>query len=87
MNKLTIGSKCVVYSISSHDSVMKTTGIFKGFVAVGEDTSLCIEMDENHGELQGKIRLIPLSSVTAIDVIELAEEEEVEDEGEKLYYS
>ena len=87
MNRLTIGSKCVVYSISSHDSILKTTGTFKGFAAVGEDTSLCIEMDEAHGEMKGKIRLIPISSVAAIDVIEFAEEEEQEDEGEKLYYS
>ena len=87
MNRLTVGSKCVVYSISSHDVIMKTTGVFQGFVAVGEDTALCIEMDESHGEMKGKTRLIPLGSVAAIDVIEFAEEEETEDEGEKLYYS
>jgi len=87
MNKLTIGSKLVIYSITSHDGLMKSSGIFQGFVAVGEDTSLCLELDETHGDLKGKIRLIPLSSIAAIDVIEFAEEEEEEDEGEKLYYS
>jgi len=87
MNRLTVGSKLIVYSITSHDGLMKSTGIFKGFVAVGEDTSLCLELDESHGELKGKIRLVPLSSIAAIDVIEFAEEEEEEDEGEKLYYS
>lgn len=87
MNKLTLGSRLVVYSISSHDGLMKSSGIFRGFVAVGEDTSLCLELDDTHGELKGKTRLIPLSAIAAIDVIELAEEEEEEDEGEKLYYS
>jgi len=87
LHRLTIGSKCIVYSISSHDAILKTTGTFKGFVAVGEDTSLCIELDENHGDMKGKVRLIPLSSVAVIDVIEFAEEEPEEDEGEKLYYS
>ncbi|WP_236614100.1 hypothetical protein [Candidatus Aciduliprofundum boonei] len=87
LNKLTIGSKCVIYSVASHDSIMKTTGIFRGFVALGEDTSLSIELGEEHGELKGKIRLIPMGSIAAVDVIELAEEEEEEDEGEKIYYS
>jgi len=66
---------------------MKSSGIFQGFVAVGEDTSLCLELNESHGKLKGKTRLIPLSSIAAIDVIEFAEEKEEEDEGEKLYYS
>lgn len=87
MNKLTIGSKCVVYSLTAHNSIMKSRGTFKGFVAVGEDTSLWLELDESHGEMKGKTRLIPIGSIAAIDVIEFAEEEEEEDEGEKLYYS
>ncbi len=87
MNKLTIGSKCVVYIITSHDGIMKSSGTFKGFVAVGEETSLCLELDESHGEMQGKVRLIPVGSIAAIDVLEFAEEIEEEDEGEKLYYS
>ncbi len=87
MNKLTIGSKLVVYSITSSDGVIKSSGVFKGFVALGEDTALSIELDESHKDFKGKIRLIPLGSISAIDIIELAEEEEQEDEGEKLYYS
>ncbi len=87
MEKLTPGSKCVVYSVSSNEMVVKSSGIFRGFVALGEDTSICIELDENHGEMKGKLRLIPLGAIASIDVIELAEELEEESEEEKIYYS
>ncbi len=87
LEKLTPGSKCVVYSLSSNDMVVKSSGIFRGFVPLGEDTSICLELDETHGELKGRLRLIPLGSIASIDVIELAEIHEEEDEEEKIYYS
>lgn len=87
MEKLTPGSRCVVYSLSSNEMVVKSSGIFRGFVALGEDTSICLELDENHGEKKGTLRLIPLSAIASIDIIELAEPHEEEDEEEKIYYS
>ncbi|MCD6370380.1 MAG: hypothetical protein J7L63_02650 [Thermoplasmata archaeon] len=87
MEKLTPGSRCVVYSLSSNEIVVKSSGIFRGFVALGEDTSICLELDENHGEKKGILRLIPLGAIASIDVIELAELHEEDDEEEKIYYS
>lgn len=87
MEKLTPGSKCIVYSMSSNEMVVKTSGIFRGFVPLGEDTSICIELDESHGEMKGKLRLIPLGAISSIDIIELVEDEEEESEEEKIYYS
>ncbi|NPA74975.1 MAG: hypothetical protein GXO25_02695 [Euryarchaeota archaeon] len=86
MIELVPGSKCVVYSVSSNDEIMKTYGIFKGFVPVGEDSSLCIELDSNHGDMQGKYRLIPTNMISAIDIIELAEPKQEEKKYVDTHY-
>ncbi len=70
MIELTPGSKCVIYSVSSNDEILKTSGTFRGFVPVGEDSSVCIEIEE---EEKPKYRLIPTNMIAAIDIIELAE--------------
>ena len=88
MNKLLPGTKCVVYSMSSNDTIVKTSGTFCGYVMLGEDTAICIEMNEKHGDMKGKIRLIPMGAVASIDVIEAPDEEESkEKEEEHFYYS
>ncbi len=87
MKTLTPGSKCVIYAVSSNEDVHRTSGIFQGYVPLGEDTSLCIELDDSHGDMKGKLRLIPISSIAAVDIIELADDQEEEKEEEKIYYS
>lgn len=64
---------------------METVGIFRGFTSVGPDEALVMELDEDHGEMAGKIRVVPLHMVLAIDVLEVAEEEEEAREPEKMY--
>ncbi len=41
-----------------------TIGTFRGYCALGEDTALVIEMAE------GKIRFVPTSQITYVDVLE-----------------
>ncbi len=86
MESLALGSKCVVYVATSREEVQKSSGTFCGFVPVGEESSMCIVLDETHGELSGKIRLIPTNMIVAIDVIELGKDESKR-EQEEAYYS
>ena len=89
MNKvetLVPGSKCVVYAATSHEEVAKSSGTFQGFVPVGEESSLCIVLDERHGEMAGKIRLIPTNMIVAIDVIEMAHVEDNRETNEDTHY-
>ncbi len=87
MESLALGSKCVVYVATSREDVQRSSGTFCGFVPVGEESSMCIVLDENHGELSGKIRLIPTNMIVAIDVIELGKEESKREQVEGAYYS
>ncbi len=86
MEGLTPGSKCIIYLATSHEEIAKTHGTFQGFVPVGEESSLCIVLDETHGELAGKTRLIPTNMIAAIDIIEAAEIEENEEHYEDTHY-
>ncbi len=82
---LTKGSRYKLTSAQARDKPMETVGIFKGFTSIGPDEALVMELDESHGEFAGKVRVIPLHMVLAIDVIEAAEEEEEAREPEKMY--
>ncbi len=86
IKNLVPGSKCVVYVATSNEEVSKNSGTFQGFVPVGEDSSICLELDGNHGELEGTLRLIPTNMIAAIDVIELAKEEKEEKKYEDTHY-
>lgn len=76
--KMTRGSKYVIRSLESKEKPLLTCGTFKGYTAIGHDEGICMELDEKHKELQGKIRVVPTAMILAIDVIESAK-----DEGEK----
>ena len=87
MESLALGSKCVVYVATSREDVQKSSGVFCGFVPVGEESSMCLILDDAHGELKGKIRLIPTDMIVAIDVIELRSGEGKKENIEGSYYS
>jgi hypothetical protein len=71
---LTPGSHVRVRSAGDRDSALVTTGTFRGLVSVAGDNSMAIELDE--GADRGKVRLIPISAVFAIDILEAAKAEE-----------
>lgn len=69
--ELVPGSKYVIYSVSTEKEAMVTSGNFIGYSYIGkEEGGICIKMDESHGAKKGLIRIIPISMILAIDVIE-----------------
>ncbi len=82
---LTRGSRYRLVSAQARDKPLETVGVFRGFTSIGPDEALVMELDESHGEMAGKTRVIPLHMVLALDVLEAAEEEEEAREPEKMY--
>ena len=85
--ELTEGSEYKVYSLGTKDNLIETTGIFKGFISVGVDgTGLLMELDENHGNMNGKTRIVPLQAIVLIDVLSAKENHnETDDKGMSHY--
>lgn len=73
--QLTPGSRVRVHSAGSEDQPMVSTGLFRGLVSIGGDNSLAVELD-GAGEEHGRVRLIPLSALMAVDIVEAAKPEE-----------
>lgn len=78
--KLTEGSKYRILSISGRDSTLQSEGVFKGYATMGIDEGgLILELGENHGDMQGKTRIVPLHAVLAIDILDEKEHEGKDD--------
>jgi hypothetical protein len=73
---LTPGSRVRVRSAGSRDEALISTGLFRGLVSVGGDNSLAVELDGTVAEESGRIRLIPLNAMLALDVLEAAKPDE-----------
>lgn len=67
---LTRGSRYRVESMETRDRPKVTKGIFRGYASIGTDDAIVIELDESHQELKGKLRLIPLHVILAVDILE-----------------
>jgi hypothetical protein len=69
--ELTEGSEYKITSLGGRDSALETEGIFKGFMSIGVDEiGLLMELGKRHENMAGKIRIIPLHVILAIDVLE-----------------
>jgi len=85
--KLTEGSSYKVISIGGRDIALETEGVFKGFASIGVDEGgLQIELGERHGDMQGKIRIVPLHAILAIDILDAKEDEKKEDSKDTNHY-
>ena len=73
---LTAGSKIRVRSAGGNETAMISSGTFRGLVSIGGDSSLAIELDGTEKEEKGRIRLVPLNALLALDVIEAVKPEE-----------
>ena len=71
---LTKGSRYRIQSVETRDKPMVSHGVFRGYAAVGPDDAFCLELDESHKELAGKIRLIPCHMVLSVDIVEQVQE-------------
>ena len=78
--ELTEGSTYKITSIGGRDSVLETEGMFKGFISIGVDeTGLLMELSKNHGDMEGKIRIVPLHVILLIDVLDAKENQTKDD--------
>jgi len=72
MVSLTKGSRYRIESMETRERTKVTKGVFRGYATIGTDDAIVVELDDSHQELKGKLRLIPLHVVLAVDVLEQA---------------
>jgi hypothetical protein len=73
---LTPGSKVKVRSAGTENEAIVSTGTFRGLVSVGGDNVLAIELDGSGGEEKGRIRIIPVPAILAVDILEAVKPDE-----------
>ena len=85
--ELTKGSKYKITSLGGKDNTLETEGIFRGFMSIGiDENAIIMELNSEHGELSGKMRIIPLHVILAIDILEMKENEKKEDDKGVSHY-
>ncbi len=85
--ELTEGSEYKIFSIGGRENMLETEGIFKGFISIGVDESgLLIELNATHGDVAGKVRIVPLHAILAIDIINLKENSKKEEDKGVSHY-
>jgi len=85
--ELTEGSQYKIFSLGGKENMLETEGRFKGFTSLGVDEpGLLMELNGNHGEMVGKIRIVPLHVVLAIDILEAAPNQKKDDTKEMDHY-
>lgn len=73
---LTTGSRVRIRSAGDREEALVSSGLFRGLVSIGGDNSIALELDDTVKEERGRIRLIPLNALLAIDVLEAGKPEE-----------
>lgn len=84
--QLVPGSTYRVQSVGHNDALVESQGEFKGFLSLSSGQGLVLELGEDHGDLAGKQRIIPVHMLLTIDILEAAEPEEEEEESH-IHYS
>jgi hypothetical protein len=73
---LTPGSRVRVRSAGPDESALDSVGRFRGLVSIGGDNALAIELEGPPAEEQGRLRLVPVPALLAVDILEAAKPEE-----------
>jgi hypothetical protein len=73
---LTPGSRVRVRSAGPDDTAIESVGTFRGLVSIGGDNIMAVELDGTNDEEKGRIRLVPIPALLAIDILEVAKAEE-----------
>ncbi len=73
---LTPGSHVRLRSAGPDDEAIVSTGTFRGLVSIGGDNALAIELDGSDGDEKGRVRLVPIPAILAVDILEAAKAEE-----------
>lgn len=77
--ELTTGSSYCIASLSSRDHTVVTSGVFKGYISIGSEEGMVMELDESHEEHKGQQRVVPIHMILFIDIVEALEAEEDEE--------
>ncbi|HYB77782.1 MAG TPA: hypothetical protein VEE83_03770 [Thermoplasmata archaeon] len=73
---LTPGSKVTVRSAGTENEAIVSTGTFRGLVSISGDNALAIELDGSGGEERGRVRIIPVPAILAVDILEAVKADE-----------
>jgi hypothetical protein len=73
---LTPNSRVRLRSAGPDDQAIVSTGIFRGLVSIGGDNALAIELEGADGDEKGRVRLVPIPALLAVDILEAAKPEE-----------
>lgn len=85
--ELTEGSQYKIFSLGGKENMLETEGTFKGFTSLCVDEpGLLMELNGKHGEMAGKIRIVPLHVVLAIDILKAAPNQKKGDAKEMDHY-
>ncbi len=84
--KLTPGSTYRVVSAETSEDSIESEGIFRGFVGLGNVDALILEVDEDRGDGDPLLRLIPAHTVRFLEILEDVTEDEEEDDAEHMHY-
>jgi hypothetical protein len=85
--ELTQGSEYKIYSLGARDRMVETIGIFEGYMTIGvEEVGLLMRLNDTEGEMAGKIRIVPLHAVLAIDILQAKPNDTKKDDSEIPHY-
>ena len=85
--EITVGSVYKITSLGARENVIETEGTFKGFISIGVDeTGLLMELNSTHGEMAGRVRIVPLHVILLIDILDAKENEKKEDDKGMAHY-
>lgn len=85
--ELTRGSEYKIISIGGRDHMLESKGIFEGYASVGMDEiGLLMKLKETHDNMNGKIRIVPLHAILAIDVLDAKPDDNQDDDQEMPRY-
>jgi len=74
--ELTEGSTYLVRSMGTRDEYLETTGLFKGYMHLGEMSAIVMELGDDHGDESGLVRLVPTHFILSLDIKDQKEKEE-----------
>ncbi len=75
----------MISSLHTRENTLETRGEFKGYVFIGRDQGLRVELDDSHEE-SGTIRIIPCHMIIHIDVISQMERKEDKEKKSSTYF-
>ncbi|MFH1013182.1 MAG: hypothetical protein V1769_01590 [Thermoplasmatota archaeon] len=85
--ELTQGSTYRIFSLGARDRMIETLGFFEGYMTIGiEEVGLLMRMNEDGGDMAGKIRIVPLHAVLAIDILQSKPNDTKKDDNEIPHY-